>query len=245
MVSTVDGRATLHGRSGPLSGPADRQLFHALRAPADAILVGAGTVRSEHYGRLIPDAARRGARLDRGLTDEPLACIVSGSLQLDPTTPLLAEPGARVLVITPSAGEIPANAADVSYLRTGRDGVLDLGRAMAELSVRFSVRLLLCEGGPHLAGELLAAGLLDELFLSLSPKLAGGAERTEQAMRILSGDELVPPVELELLGALESDSHLFLRYGVVAPERLSGDGASPPSDAEPSSAPSADVPPSS
>jgi riboflavin biosynthesis pyrimidine reductase len=80
------------------------------------------------------------------------------------------------------------------------------------------VHSLLCEGGPHLALQLLAAGLLDELFLSLAPLLAGGQPGDRQALRILAGQELEPPVELELLGALSSGSHLFLRYGVSAPE---------------------------
>ena len=86
---------------------------------------------------------------------------------------------------------------------------------MAELRERFGVRTLLCEGGPHLNAQLLAAGLVDELFLSLAPKLAGGDPAAGgEALRILAGTELSPPVELELLSALEHDSHLFLRYRV-------------------------------
>ena len=92
--------------------------------------------------------------------------------------------------------------------------MLDLPAALAELHERFSMGLLLCEGGPHLNAELLAAGLVDEMFLSLAPKLAGGDPASGAGLRILSGAELDPPVELELLGLLESDSHLFLRYGV-------------------------------
>ncbi len=80
---------------------------------------------------------------------------------------------------------------------------------------------ILCEGGPHLACQLLAAGLIDELFLSLSPLLAGGEPSAGEALRILAGGELEPPVELELLAVLHSDSGLFLRYGVSARERVS------------------------
>jgi riboflavin biosynthesis pyrimidine reductase len=221
MVSTADGHATLGGRSGPLSGPADRELFHALRAPVDAVLMGAGTVRAEHYGRLIGAEPTRRLRRERGLPEEPLACIVSASLDLDPATPLLADPDARLLVLTPSAGELPPTAAEVAYVRAERAGVLDLSAALAQLSERFDVRVLLCEGGPHLAGELLAAGLLDELFLSLSPLLTGAAPGGAEGLRITAGAELAPPAQLELLGALECDSHVFLRYGVVAPERVS------------------------
>ena len=75
---------------------------------------------------------------------------------------------------------------------------------------------MLCEGGPHLAWQLLAAGLLDELFLTVAPMLAGGEPSSGEALRILAGDELVPPRELELLGVLSSGAELFLRYGVLA-----------------------------
>jgi riboflavin biosynthesis pyrimidine reductase len=214
MVSTTDGRATLGGRSGPLSGPADRALFHGLRASTDAVLVGAGTVRAERYGRIIPDPERRALREKRGLTDEPLACIVSGRMSLEADIPLLAEPAARVAILTASAASVPGAAAQVEYVRTAHDGILDLGAGLAELAERFAIRALLCEGGPHLACQLLAEQLLDELFLTLSPLLAGGEPGGGQALRILAGEELQPPVELELLAVLRYESQLFLRYGV-------------------------------
>ncbi len=222
MISTVDGRATLEGRSGAMSDRADRALFHGLRGAVDAVLVGAGTARAEHYGRIVPDAARRCERRRRGLSEEPLACIVSEQLALTPQEiPLLGEPEARVAILTASAASLPASAAHVEYVRAERGGRLDLHAALAALGRRFDVRSVLCEGGPHLAWELLAGGLLDELFLSLAPLLAGGGSSGEETLRILAGDELEPPVELELLGALHSGSHLFLRYGVGAPERVS------------------------
>jgi riboflavin biosynthesis pyrimidine reductase len=222
MVSTVDGRATLGGRSRALSGPADRALFHGLRAAVDGVLVGAGTVRTERYGRIIPDPASRELRRRRGLSEEPLACIVSGRLALDADIPLLAEPAARVAVLTASAASLQTAAADVEYVRERRGGLLDLEACMAALGERFAVRLLLCEGGPHLACQLLADRLLDELFLTLSPKLAGGEPAGGEALRILAGGELEPPVELELLGTLRYDSQLFLRYGVLPPAGTPG-----------------------
>ncbi len=230
MVSTVDGHATLDGRSGGLSSRADRELFHGLRMAVDAVMAGAGTVRVERYGRIIPDSSRRRARIQRGLTEEPLACIVSGRLWLGADIPLLADPAAKVVILTSSAASLPASAAEVHYIRAERNGQLDLPAALAELRERFAVRTLLCEGGPHLNAQLLAAGLVDELFLSLSPQLAGGdtaggntaGENTAagdtagggEALRILAGSSFSPPVELSLLSALEDDSHLFLRYRV-------------------------------
>jgi riboflavin biosynthesis pyrimidine reductase len=221
MISTADGRASVGGRSGPISDRADRELFHGLRSAVDAVLVGAGTVRTERYGRIIPDAARRSERRSRGLSEEPLACIVSARLALGTDIPLLAEPSARVAILTSSAASLPATPAHVDYVRAEREGRLDLRAALAELRERFAVHTVLCEGGPHLACQLLAAGLIDELFLSLAPLLAGGDPPGGQAPRILAGEELEPPVELELLGALRSGAHLFLRYGVSAPERVS------------------------
>ena len=223
MVSTADGHATLGGRSGPISGPADRALFHGLRMAVDAVMAGAATVRVERYGRIVPDASRRQLRIGRGLSAEPLACIVSGGLALQANIPLLADPSARVAILTPSSASLPAGAAaaEVDYIRAARDGQLDLAAALAELRARFDVRTLLCEGGPHLNAQLLGAGLVDELFLSLSPLLAGGDPDDgnpthPEALRILAGPELSPPVALELRGVLEHDSGLFLRYGVRA-----------------------------
>jgi riboflavin biosynthesis pyrimidine reductase len=221
MVSTVDGRATLGGRSGPISDRADRALFHGLRTAADAVLVGAGTVRTERYGRIIADADRRELRRRRGLSEEPLACIVSGRLALDADIPLLLEPEARVAIVTSSAASLPASTAQVEYVRTARDGLLDLRAGLIELRERFAVGTILCEGGPHLCCQLLGAGLVDELFLSLAPKLVGGEPAGGEALRILAGSELEPPVELELLGILAEGSSLFLRYGVSARERVS------------------------
>jgi riboflavin-specific deaminase-like protein len=214
MASTLDGRASIDGRSGSIGNRADRELFHALRASVDAVMAGAGTVRVERYGRIIPNETTRARRRARGLAEEPLACIVSARLSLPDDTPLLNEPDARVVIVTPSAASLTGASAQVEYVRAGSDGRLDLRLAMRELAERFGVRTLLCEGGPHLNAELLQAGVVDELFLSLAPKLTGGEDLTGEALRILAGATFEPALELELLGALENESHLFLRYGV-------------------------------
>ena len=220
MVSTVDGRATLGGRSGPISGPADRELFHALRAAVDGVLVGAGTIRAERYGRIISDAPVRAERLARGLSEEPLACVVSGRLELPTDIGLLQTEGARVAVLTSSPASLPPVPAQVEYVRCSRDGRLDLPAALGELRRRYDVRTLLCEGGPHLAQELVGANLADELFLSLSPLLAAGEPMAGEALRILAGMELQPPARLELTSVLRDESWLFLRYRVASEDRV-------------------------
>jgi riboflavin-specific deaminase-like protein len=214
MVATVDGRATIEGRSGKLSNRGDRELFHALRGVVDGILVGAGTIRTERYGPMIRDDAVRRRRVERGLSEQPLACIVSGLLQLPPETPLLADTSSRVVIVTPSAASVTGVCAHVDYIRAAERGTLDLARALSELRERHGVDTLLCEGGPHLNAEMLAAGLVDELFLSLSPKLAGGEDATGEALRIVAGADFDQPLALEPIGVLANDSQLFLRYAI-------------------------------
>jgi riboflavin-specific deaminase-like protein len=214
MASTLDGRATIAGRSGPIGNRADRELFHALRAGVDAVMAGAGTVRVERYGRIIRNETTRERRRERGLDEEPLACIVSARLSLPDDLPLLNEPAAHVVIVTPSAASLSGASAQLDYVRAARDGLLDLRAAMRELAERFGVRTLLCEGGPHLNAALLEAGLVDELFLSLAPKLTGGEDVTGEALRMIAGATFEQPLQLELLGALENESHLFLRYGL-------------------------------
>ncbi|HEV2980979.1 MAG TPA: dihydrofolate reductase family protein [Solirubrobacteraceae bacterium] len=216
MISSADGRATIGGRAGLLGDAVDRELFHALRTVADAVLVGAGTAREERYGRLIRDPASRQRRREQGKSEEPLACVVSGRMDLPQELPLLATPEARVVIVTNSQASLASPAAHVEYLRAERDGMLDLHAALCELRERYAVELLLCEGGPHLNANLLAAGLVDELLVTLAPKLAGGDPSRGEALRIVAGAMLQTPVELALTGVLQSGSELFLRYAVRA-----------------------------
>lgn len=222
MVSTADGRATVEGRSGPIGDAADRELFHGLRTAVDAVMAGAGTVRVERYRRIVRDERARRIRRGRGLAEEPWACIVSGRLDLPADIPILSDPGARVAIVTSSAASLPRaegedrEGARIEYIRSREQGPLDLPSAMSELCERLEVRTVLCEGGPHTNSQLLADGLVDELFLSLSPKLAGG-DLVDEALRILAGPSIDPPLAMELVSAFEHDSHLFLRYRIVRP----------------------------
>ncbi len=131
MVTTADGAATVAQRTAPISNPADRQLFHELRAHVDAVLVGAGTVRAERYRRLVRDPARRQRRVARGLAADPLAVIASRRLTLPPDLPLLADPHSRVVVLTANAVELDQCPAQVSYLRPAPGEELDLATILA------------------------------------------------------------------------------------------------------------------
>jgi len=209
MVATVDGRVTVAGRTAPISSVADRQLFHALRTRTDAIMVGAGTLRVERYGRMVPDARRREQRRTIGLEGDPLAVVVSASLDLPADLPLLQDPNSRVVVITASAAELEGVPAQVDYLRFDP---VDLPAALQRLRDEHGVRSILCEGGPRLNASLLADDLIDELFLTTFGVLAGGVGALTMVGDTPEGAAL--PVQLELLWLLEHDSELFVRYAL-------------------------------
>ena len=206
MVTTADGRATIGGRSGPIGNPADQDLFHALRTRVDAVMVGAGTLRAENYGRLVRKPERRDARIEAGLAPDPLAVIVSGRLDLPDDLPLLHDPEQEVLIATFSDRELPVTAA-IEYLRFD-GGVVDIPRLLRELRER-GVRSVLCEGGPTLNAELLRAGGVDELFHCIAPKLAGEPDAPTMVTGVLH-----ETVEMKLVSLLESEDHLFARFSL-------------------------------
>jgi riboflavin-specific deaminase-like protein len=207
MVSSLDGKATIDWRTKGLSTDLDRQLFHHLRTQADAVMVGAGTARTERYGRITKTDELRDKREAEGLARDPVAVIVSSRLDLPKDLPLLNEPEQRVVIATSSDATIEGLGDQVEYARVGDD----LRLLATQLRWEYGVRSVLCEGGPTLNSHLLAAGLVDELFLTLNPKLAGGAA----ALTIVAGRELVEPAELSLISVAEGDGDLFTRWRVM------------------------------
>jgi riboflavin biosynthesis pyrimidine reductase len=204
MIASVDGRIAVGGRSAPLGSRADRTLFHALRARADAVMAGAGTIRTERYGPIIRDPQVRERRAAAGFDPQPLAVIVSRSLAIDPTVPLLADPGSRVVVLTDAVGELDGCAAAVEYVRRPT-----LREALAELRARWGVRKILCEGGPALNGSLAAESLIDELFLAQAPLLVGDVPG---GRGLVLGGAPASPRPLELRTLLSSEGQLFAHY---------------------------------
>jgi 5-amino-6-(5-phosphoribosylamino)uracil reductase len=211
MVETLDGRVAIDGRSGPIGNRADRELFHGLRTQVDAVMAGAGTVRTERYGVIVKNDELRERRRQDGLAADPMALVVSGRLNLPADLPLLQDAGSHVVVLTASQDEPPDVPARLEVLRGANEGGHDLALAplLRELRRSNGVRSILCEGGPALNACLLREGLVDELFLALAPKVAAG-----EALTVVTGNALRPPVELELVWALESESNLFMRYRV-------------------------------
>jgi riboflavin-specific deaminase-like protein len=209
FISTLDGRATFQGRSGGLGDEGDRVLFHGLRERADALLVGTGTLRVERYGRMLGRAERRERRVAHGRTPEPLACLVTrtGAVPLD--IPLFAEPEAKVVVFSGADVDLSGVQADVALVHVSRDE-LTLTTVLERLHSDFGISLLLCEGGPSLFSALLHEGLVDELLLTLAPKLAGGGP----APTLTTGSELPELAQLEPIHLLEREGSLFLRYSL-------------------------------
>jgi len=208
---TLDGRATIQGRSGAIGSEADTQMLVGLRTKVDAVMIGAGTMRAERYGRVVPDPEKRARRERDGLPHDPLAVVISGRLDLPWEAPLFTEGGGRVLIFTVSETEAPETRTPVEVVR--HDGRVDLAAALTHLRAEHDVRSLLCEGGPRVHAQLIDAGLVDELFVTHAPKLAGG-----EGPGLVTGlPELERPVKLVWL--LEQDAELFARYRTIRPPR--------------------------
>jgi riboflavin-specific deaminase-like protein len=207
FVSSIDGAATAGGLSAGLSSPADKRVFDILRRLCDVVLVGAGTVRAEGYGSMRLDQAAVQWRRANGLADHPVFAIVSGTLGLDPRSAVFTEAPVRATVVTVGASprekrEAFSRVADVVVCGQER---LDAKLMLAEFARR-GLRQVLCEGGPTLFGALLEADCVDELCLTISPRLEAG-----KAPRIAAG-ALPEARRMRLHHALVSGSTLLLRY---------------------------------
>lgn len=203
---TADGRAALgDGVSGGIGDDGDLAMFRALRGAVDAVMAGTTTLAKERYGRLVRDPERRAARERAGLAGDPVALVVTRSGRVPADIPLFGAPEQRVLLYGPPGTPVPGGGAEVvpTSLRAP-----SLGAALADARREHGVRTLLCEGGPTVFASLLAEKLVDELFLTVAPKLAGGG----RGPTITSGPGLDPPAGLELGWALERKGSLFLRY---------------------------------
>jgi len=209
MVSSADGAAALDGASAGLSSGTDRQLFALLRALSDVIIVGAATARAERYKPARAQEPWRDLRAGRPPT--PPIAVVTRRLDLDPGGPLItaAPPEARTIVITTEKAPRDIRAAiepHADVVIAGEETV-DLEAAVTALAER-GHRRMLTEGGPHLLAQLLEAGLLDELCLTVAPLLTGPG-----AGRIVAGAPSGPAaLPLTLGHVLEDDGFLFFRY---------------------------------
>ncbi|MEU9353062.1 pyrimidine reductase family protein [Streptomyces griseoloalbus] len=210
MVSTLDGAAQHEGRSQPISCATDMRIFGVLRALADVVVVGAETVRQEGYRPARARAEFAAAREAAGQGPAPVIAVVTASLDLDFSLPLFTSPLAPTLVLT-GAGAAPervaaAERAGARVVTAGEGAGVDPARAVRALADLGHTRLL-TEGGPRLLGQMVAAGVLDELCLTVAPMLTAG-----DAQRIAGGPSVTLPRRLALKSMLEEDGFLFTRY---------------------------------
>jgi riboflavin biosynthesis pyrimidine reductase len=217
FVSSADGAATVDGRSGGLGTAGDKKVFGELRTLCDLVLVGGGTAMTESYGATVKSEQARARRRERGLAEVPPLAVVSGSLHLDPAAPMFTATAVRPIVLTKAnapAG-MRAQLDRVADVVTAGDDRVDLATALSVLAAR-GLRRVLCEGGPSLFGSLHAAGLVDELCLTVSPRLAGAG-----GPRIIAGPA-ADLADLDLTQVLTEDGALFLRYAVRRSGRTLG-----------------------
>ncbi|MGO9854671.1 MAG: pyrimidine reductase family protein [Acidimicrobiales bacterium] len=210
MISTLDGAITVDGRSGLLGGPADRRVFQALRSQTDVILVGAGTVRAEAYGPVRLDDEDRKRREAEGRSPVPPIAVVTRSGNLDWSSPFFTEAEERPIVFTASDSDPGARrrGEEVADVVVAGDTSVEPSRVLDHFHDA-GYRSVLLEGGPGLNAEVVHAGLLDELCLTLSPCLVAG-----DGPRVLAGPELASPLHLDLVHLLEDEGFLFCRLAV-------------------------------
>ena len=213
MVSSADGAATLAGASAGLSSAADRHVFALNRSLADVILVGASTARVERYA---PVRVRElWQHLRDGRTPTPPIAVITSLRNLDPANPLFADApaDARTIIITTEQAPADARArfADRADIVVAGETTVDMSIAVAALTDR-GHRRILAEGGPGILAQFVAAGLLDELCLTMGPLLAGPG-----APRILNGAPMPQPLSLSLAHLIEDDGFLLCRYAVSRP----------------------------
>ena len=210
MISSFDGAVTVNGRSGALGGTADRRIFAILRSFADVVLVGAGTARAENYGPVRLDDRLRGLRMARGQTAVPPIAVVTRSVNLDWSSPFFtaAEQRPIVFVTRDCENDRQRRGMEVAEVVVAGDARVDVRFVMGYFHDS-GYRSVLLEGGPGLNGDVARAGLLDELCLTMSPRLVAG-----HGPRLLAGDELAQPLDLVVLHLLEQEGSLFYRLGI-------------------------------
>lgn len=222
-MQTIDGVVSIPElpRSNALiagESEADRFVMGLLRACADVVLVGSGTMLASPHGtwlpeRVYPPAADAFAELRRrrGRPEQPTVAFVTAGRSFDSTHPAL-ERHAVVLTTTDAAAGLRSRVPSSSEVVAVNDGdQVDLGRAVALLRERGHTAIL-SEGGPRVFGSLLASGLVDELFLTISPLLAGRGLLPR--LSLVEGVELLPQATLatRLVSLRRHEQHLFLRY---------------------------------
>lgn len=218
MVSTVDGKTTLGGgRVGTIGSPVDRRMMKKIRVPVDGVLRGAGTVRDNpRYPGVPPEQAA--VRKSLGLDEQPAAVIVTGSARLPADAPIFRQAPRKPIIIAPESAPDERLRALEQYARIERVGSrqVDFAAAFELLRGKYGIKHLLSEGGPAVNYETFSAGLIDEVFWTVAPKIAG----TRDDLTMVTGPRLIqskPELALKSAFFNEETNELFLRYEVLPP----------------------------
>jgi 2,5-diamino-6-(ribosylamino)-4(3H)-pyrimidinone 5'-phosphate reductase len=208
MVTSADGQATVEGKASKIGSDVDRHTMRNLRANNDAVMVGANTLRAERLS-LGLDETLQGA--------QPLGVILTTTGDVPLESNLIFHESQTILLITSrelaeDRAEALSKKAKVLRIATTSGGRPDLSRTLQALKREYAVERLLVEGGPTLNLAMISAGLTDELFLTLAPKLLG-RDTAQEARTVLSG-ALPAAVDLRLLSAHLAAGELFLRYAI-------------------------------
>jgi 2,5-diamino-6-(ribosylamino)-4(3H)-pyrimidinone 5'-phosphate reductase len=209
MVSSIDGKVAIEGKSSRIGSETDRRVMRTLRSKADAVLIGAGTLRAEKLSLGLDDSS---------CVPQPLAVVATRTGDLPLKSNLIVSDTQEVLLLT--TRHAPENLDDrvregarVLRVPAMPTGDVDLGKAFKILEAEHAVKMLLVEGGPSLNYSLVTRSLADELFITLAPKLLGGI--SQRTLTILHGRPLPPEIpQPNLLSIHLSSGELFLRYAL-------------------------------
>jgi 2,5-diamino-6-(ribosylamino)-4(3H)-pyrimidinone 5'-phosphate reductase len=206
MVSSVDGNAAIEGKASGIGTVADRRVMRTLRSKADAVMIGAGTLRAEKLS----------LGLDAGDSGQcPLGVILTATGDVPLDSNLIRYGDQEILILLSEhasdvAGASLASKAEVLRVRTTASGRVDLASAIELLKAEHAVDRLLVEGGPTLNHALISEHLADEIFITLAPALYGTSGTNAPVL----GGPMDGPQDLHLLSAYLADDELFLRYSL-------------------------------
>ena len=215
-VATLDGKAALEGRSSPIGSALDRLIMRNLRCAVDGVLVGTGTLRAEDLELGVPQELVE-RRRENGLDDQPLWIILMGNSPLPKQRRLYRQPhgnkDVKLLVLGPPGAQsetIPKRATFRALSAGATEGRPEPREVLEILAEKFGVRRLLVEGGPTVNYSFLSGGHVEELFLTLAPKISGESS----APTIVAGAAALPSGEQDarLLSAHTAGGELYLRY---------------------------------
>ncbi len=215
MVSTLDGKVSVGGKASPIGSPVDRCVMRNIRCAVDAVLVGAGTVRAEEMNLGVPPALSEKRRAN-GLPEQPLGVILAGSRELPLERNVFGFPGQRTAIIageaTPRTALKRARSRGVFVLRAEGAERPEPAEVLRLLKEHFGVGAVLLEGGPSVNASFLSSGKVDELFVTLSPKISLSREDTLTLSSPANGAPFATEFDLSSIHSSPKEGELYLRY---------------------------------